>query len=242
MRKAFIFVIILTLFVCSCTQENVLHNSIGTVSFSADVSRGVIASIDYPTVMDKVWVLTATKKDNGDTVGQGTYDEVILTDSIGPFSIGLWEFSITDSNNLYTGTVTTNIKAGSNSVAISLHSTSNKGTLSIENCNFLESKTGKVNYVDCYVDEQRVNGTDWVISPSMTTDGDYFVLPTLTVQLAGGIHSVRFYYGTDNGGFNSETVNIRTVNGMITHFTIGEQEGNTTITISFDIQDAIATE
>ena len=70
-------------------------------------------------------------------------------------------------------------------------------------------------------------------------DGDYYVLPTLSFQIAGGVHTIRLYYGADNGGFSSENVNIRVVNGMTTHFSIGEQAGNLAVSVSFDIQDAI---
>ena len=140
----------------------------------------------------------------------------------------------------FTGSVTTTIKPGSNTISIPLHSTSNKGTLLVENCNFLKSKVGaKVNYVDFYVDEQRLNGTEWVVTDAMTEDGDYYVLPTLTLQLSGGVHSIRLYYGADNGGFSSETVNIRIVNGMTTHFSIGEQSGNLAMSVYFEILDAI---
>ena len=115
-----------------------------------------------------------------------------------------------------------------------------QGNAPVENCNFLKSKVGaNVNFVDCYIDENRMNGTEWVVTDAMTEDGDYYVLPTLSFQIAGGVHTIRLYYGADNGGFSSETVNIRIVNGMTTHFSIGEQAGNLAVSVSFDIQDAI---
>lgn len=104
----------------------------------------------------------------------------------------------------------------------------------------MESKIGaKVNYVDCYVDDNRVNGTDWVVNPSMTEDGDLYTLPTISLQLAGGVHTIRLYFGADNGGTSTETVSIRVVNGMTTRFSIGEHEGNLSVSVSFDVVDAI---
>ena len=242
MRKAFLFVLLLAVLV-SCTLDNstsVLDNSVGFVSFDSSVSRGILASIEYPSLLDKTWTLVATKLDGGQRTGEGQYEDIVLTDSLGPFSVGLWRFTITDSEETITGSVDTTIKAGNNSIPITVRSTSTKGTLSIENCNFLESKIGaKVNYVDCYVDDNRVNGTDWAISPSMTEDGDLYTLPTITLQLSGGVHTIRLYFGADNGGTSTETVSVRVVNGMTTRFSIGEHEGNLSVSVSFDVVDAI---
>jgi len=73
-------------------------------------------------------------------------------------------------------------------------------------------------------------------------DGDLYTLPTIALQLAGGIHTVRLYYGADNGGTSTETVSIRVVNGMTTHFSVGEREGNLSVSVAFDIQEAIVSE
>ena len=233
MRKAFLFLAILALLV-SCAQDN----GVGTISFDTSISRGITASIDYPSLLDKTWALTATKLDGGQKIGEGQHDDILLTDSLGPFSVGSWRFTITDSEGNITGSTDTTIKAGSNTIAITVRSTSTKGTLLIEDCNFLESKIGaKVNYVDCYVDDNRVNGTDWAVNPSMTEDGDLYILPAISLQLAGGVHTVRLYYGADNGGTSTETVSIRVVNGMTTHFSIGEKEGNLTVSVSFEMLD-----
>lgn len=238
MRKIVFLIEIVLILATACVLDNSTDNRTGMVSFDTGISKGVTASIDYPNLLDKEWTLTATKKDAGATEGQGTH-EIILTDSVGPFSVGAWEFAVTDSDNLYTGTANANINVGANTVNITVHSTSNKGTLSIEECNFLVSKIGQVNYVDCYIDESRVNGTDWVVSSSMTDDGDLYVLPTITTKLNEGVHTVRLYYGTNNGGVSSDTVKVRVVNGMVTHFSIGEQEGNLSVAISFDVVEAL---
>ena len=65
------------------------------------------------------------------------------------------------------------------------------------------------------------------------------ILPTLLLQLPGGIHTIRLYYGADNGGTSSETISVRVVNGMTTHFSLGEQEGNMTVTVNFDVVEAL---
>ena len=238
--KKFIFVFLFVLgllFLSSCSQEQ----GLGTVLLTAEsTSRGVTASIDYPSLTDKVWNLTAVKTDGGADTGAGTYEEVVLTDSIGAFSVGASTFTLTDTTGKWTGTINTAIKAGVNRLAFIIRSTSNQGELSVEGCDFLVSKIGAaVNYVDCYVDEQRINGTEWVVSPAMTEDGDRYVLPTVTTNLPGGVHTLRLYYGADNGGRSSDPVSFRIVNGMTTHITIGEQEGNITITVAFDVLDAL---
>ena len=238
MRKILIGFALMVLVLVSCSQ-NTLHNSVGSVTLVADVSRGITASIEYPTLLDKVWTLTATKLDNGGTIGQGTQEDVLLTDSLGAFSVGAWRFTLTDSDNKITGSVDTTIKAGNNTVSITVHSTASVGVLSVEGCNFLTSKIGAVLYVDLYVDDERVN-VPWVTSQLTSEDGDYYVLPTVTLNLSEGIHSVRFYYGTDNGGISSETIRIRIVRGMTTHFTLGEQEGNLSVMVSFDTVEALA--
>ena len=236
MKKIIPFIFCLLLLCVSCAEHD---PALGTITFDTSVSRGITASIDYPSLLDRTWTLTAVKNGGEDT-GAGTYEDLLPTDAIGPFSVGSWTFTITDSQNLFTGSVTTTIKPGNNTISITLHSTSSKGTLLVENCNFLKSKVGaNVNFVDCYIDENRMNGTEWVVTDAMTEDGDYYVLPTLSFQIAGGVHTIRLYYGADNGGFSSENVNIRVVNGMTTHFSIGEQAGNLAVSVSFDIQDAI---
>jgi len=234
MRKI-LFALLLALLLCSCSQD--LRT--GMVSFTTDGSRGVTAYIEYPALLDKTWTLEAVKTDNGLTTGAGTYEDVVLTDAFGPFAVGSWTFTITSSDGSITGSVNTTIKAGNNSVAITVRSTASKGTLLVEDCSFMVSKVGTVNYVDCYVDDNRVNGTDWVITEAMSEDGDYYVLPALSVQLAEGIHTVRLFYGTNGGGFSSDTVSVRVVKGMTTHFSIGEKEGNMAVSVSFDIQEAI---
>ena len=235
--KKLLYILFTLLLLSSCT----LHNSVADVGyfrFDPAQSRGVSASITYPNLLDKTWTLTAAKLDNKATTGEGTYDNVVLTDSFGPFSVGSWRFTITSADGSITGSVTTNIKAGDNTVSITVHSTATTGTLSFEDCNFLESKVGHVLYVDPYVDDNRINAP-WTVANFITDDDNYFVLPTFTMNLEEGIHTIRLYYGTDSGGFSSDTISVRVVNGMVTHFTLGEQEGNMSVLVSFDQVEAL---
>ena len=196
MKKSIFIVmgIVVLVMLASCTQ-NVMTDDLGTITFTTDMSRGISASIEYPALLDKTWTLVAQKKDKGGTTGEGTYENFLLTDDLNPFSVGLWQFTITDSTGKISGSVTTNVKAGNNAVPISVHSTANKGILSIENCNFLISKIGNVLYVDLYLDGERIN-TDWVTAQLTSEDGDYYVLPTITQNLSQGVHTVRLYYAT----------------------------------------------
>lgn len=239
MRKTMLLLAIVILLLTACTAESrIFDNQTGTIVFNADVSRGITASIEYPSLLDKTWTLTAAKTDGGAATGAGTFENVVLTDTFGPFSIGSWSFTLTDSDGQITGTAAVNIKAGVNTVNLTVHSTATRGTLSIENCNLLLSTYGEVTYVDLYIDGERMN-TDWVIANIESDDGDFYVLPTYTEKLTSGVHTVRLYYGTPSGGYSSDTVSIRVVNGMTTHFSIGEQDGNLTLSVSFDVQSAL---
>ena len=231
MRKGLLLLVVLAL-MCSCSSDKT-----GTVRLSADSSRGISAYIEYPSLLDKTWTLSAEKVDGART-GEGQYENIVLTDELGPFSTGQWRFTITDSENKITGTKLQTINAGTNTVSITVHSTASKGILSVENCNLLLSRTGDVSYVDLYIDNERIN-TSWVISQIASDDGDYYELPTVTETLSEGIHTVRLYYATPSGGVSSDTVSVRIVKGMTTHFSIGEHEGNLAISVSFDTQEAI---
>lgn len=105
MRKFLLFVLLIAV-LTACTLDNstsVLDNSVGFVSFDSSVSRGILASIEYPSLLDKTWTLAATKLDGGQRTGEGQYEDIVLTDSLGPFSVGSWRFTITDSEGTITG-------------------------------------------------------------------------------------------------------------------------------------------
>lgn len=227
---------ILSMIFVSCSQRGA--SDVGYVSFDTSTSRGISAFIEYPSLLDRTWNLTAVKLDSNGTIGAGTYEDILMTDAIGPFSVGRWRFAITDSAGKITGTSETTVKPGNNTIPVTVHSTETKGTLSVENCNFLLSKTGNVLYVDLYIDGERIN-TNWVTAQLSSEDGDYYVLPTITQNLSEGIHTIRLYYTTDGGGQSSETVSVRIVNGMTTHFSIGEHEGSLAFSVAFEETSAI---
>ena len=231
MKRLLPFLLILSMVFVSCSQR--VASDVGYISFDTSDSRGISAFIEYPSLLDRTWNLTAVKLDSNGTVGAGTYEEILMTDALGPFSVGRWRFAITDSAGKITGTSEASVKPGNNTISVTVRSTETKGTLSVENCNFLLSKTGNVLYVDLYIDGERIN-TNWVTAQLTSEDGDYYVLPTITQNLSQGIHTIRLYYATDGGGQSSGTVSVRIVNGMTTHFSIGEHEGNMMLSISFD--------
>ena len=220
----------------SCSQRGA--SDVGYVSFDTSTSRGISAFIEYPSLLDRTWNLTAVKLDSNGTIGAGIYEDILMTDAIGPFSVGRWRFTITDCDGKITGTSEATVKPGNNTISVTVRSTETKGTLSVENCNVLLSKTGNVLYVDLYIDGERIN-TNWVTAQLSSEDGDYYVLPTITQNLSPGIHTIRLYYATDGGGQSSETVSVRIVNGMTTHFSIGEHEGNLGFSVAFEETDAI---
>lgn len=82
MKKMALALVVLavTLGLCSCAQDVSRDDGLCTVTFSADRSRDVLASIAYPEPMSQTWTLVAEKKDNGSATGAGSYDKVLLTD------------------------------------------------------------------------------------------------------------------------------------------------------------------
>ena len=236
MKRLLPFLMILSMIFVSCSQRGA--SDVGYVSFDTSTSRGISAFIEYPSLLDRTWNLTAVNLDSNGTIGAGTYEDLLMTDAIGPFSVGRWRFTITDCDGKITGTSEATVKPGNNAISVTVRSTETKGTLSVENCNFLLSKTGNVLYVDLYIDGERIN-TNWVTAQLTSEDGDYYVLPTITQNLSQGIHTIRLYYATDGGGQSSETVSIRIVNGMTTHFSIGEHEGSLAFSVAFEETDAI---
>ena len=96
MKKIIPFIFCLLILLVSCAEHN---PALGTITFDPSISRGITASIDYPSLLDRTWTLTAVKN-GGDNTGAGTYEDLLLTDAIGPISVGSWTFTITDSQNL----------------------------------------------------------------------------------------------------------------------------------------------
>lgn len=112
----------------SCTQTE----HFGYVSFDRR-PKDIIASIAYPAPESQVWTVTATKADNGGRTGEGTYSGVLLTDVLGPFSVGRWSFAFGSEN--YSGTTTVRISEGENHVDATVSPKGETGTLLFTGCN-----------------------------------------------------------------------------------------------------------
>ena len=243
MRKAFLFVLVLAA-LCSCVLDNsvsdVLDNSTGYVSF-CDESRGITASITYPGIYDKTWTVTATKLDGGSSVGAGTYDDVLLSDTFGPFSVGQWEFVLEGFSNgvkVFEGSVETQIKVGNNTVSVQLHTTASDGTLSFEGSNFMMSEKGAVTKVLLIVDNE--DAKSWTYMQMTTEDNDLYFIPTFTKVMSKGIHTLHLRYVFQSGDVvNDPDISFRIDNGAVTHITIGMTEGSFLFNITLDTVDAL---
>ena len=242
--KRTLFVIIATLLVvCSCTLDNstyVLDNSVGYVTF-CDTGRGVTASISYPEIYDKTWTVIATKIDGGASEGAGVYEDALITDTFGAFSVGQWQFVLEGYDNgvkVLEGSVTTTIKVGSNSVPVLLHTTASDGTLSFEGSNFSMSDKGAVTKAILKIDGE--DAKSWTYMQMTTTDGDLYMIPDFTKALSKGIHTLRLRYVFQSGDYEDEPViSFRIDGGATTHITTGLTEGNLTFSITLDTVEPI---
>ncbi len=244
MRKVFLFVFLLMI-LSSCVLDNstsdVLHNSTGYVTFS-DVARGLTASITYPEIYDKTWTVTAVKLDGGAATGAGVYEDALLTDTFGPFSVGQWEFTLEGYANgakVLEGSVTAEIKVGSNSVSVQVHTTASEGTLSFEGSNFSMAEKGAVTKVLLIVDNE--DAKSWNSIQMKTEDNDLYFLPTFTKTLSKGIHTLHLRYVFQSGDVvNEPDISFRIDGGAVTHITIGMTEGTFLFNITLDKVEALA--
>ena len=222
--------LVFLLFSCSVSTETAY------VSFSPFSSRGIAASVTYPSLAGQTWTLTASKTDGGDTTGAGVYEEILLTDTFGPFASGSWSFTL--SSALFEGTVTPTLHAGPNTVSVSVHTLGDKGTLSIEDCNFSLSDKGAVSSVILKVD-----GSDlktWTMLELSSDDDDLYFIPTYTKKLAKGIHYLVFRYVFQNGDYeDDEEIAFRIDAQATTHLTVGETDSSFLLNVTLDTQEAI---
>jgi hypothetical protein len=233
--------ILMAVVMVSCSQEMPKHNAdaVGYVNFNNAQSKGadLTAYIAYPDAYGLTWTLTATKADSGSTEGEGSYEDSLLTDSFGPFSVGRWTFALEGFNNnsikLYEGTVTTTITEGSNNIAITLTpQTEGSGYLVFENCNF-DSTIGqsfKVTYG---------TGNDTLANVPLSEctlreDGLYDV-PRIRVGIEAGVQSVKMYVGSTL----VHEMLVRIVPRIETVVTYGTFEGLSLFEVNVNEQSAI---
>lgn len=212
----------------SCAQQT---DRTGYVTFGHASAREVMASISYPTPENLLWTVTATKNSKGPTTGQGTYDEVLLTDSIGPFSVGSWTFTF--ESDIYHGETVANIVEGSNNVDINVTTTGETGRLTFSGCNMPGNATG----VYIFDGEERIFGMG---SQYMTErDDGLYAIPTQSYDLEPGIHDITVTY---NGTELGETFKVRVVVGLETTVTFGTFEGRMTFNVVVDEMEALVDE
>lgn len=243
-KSTFIFSVLVLILLASCSQ-NMVDESVGTVSFTTGVSsRGIIASIDYPAVMDKTWKITAVKTDGGADLGAGIYEDFLLTDVLGTFSTGAWSFALEgyDGQTLvFEGSVSYTVRAGNNLIPVTVHTAGAKGTLSVEGCNFLLSQKGCVTRV--YLKLDNTDAQTWSMSTLTSEDGDFYELPTFTKKLDKGVHIMylRFMFEGDTWE-DTEPVSFRIDSQAITRLSIGIQEVQLGISVTIETVDALVVE
>ena len=239
MRKSVTVAIIVMalLLAVSCSTEQ----KTGTVTFTQAVSRDLFASIGYPDANSLLWDITATKLSKGSKTGEGVFSDVLLTDELGPFSTGRWEFSLVGKDGetaVYGGSTTAQISEGSNTIAVTVDPVGETGTLVFSGCNFPFDNGSGAEYtgVQIYVDgamkfgvgrnycEQNANGM-WVV-------------PEQSTELEEGLHDVSVLLG-GNEPVTIETFKVRIVGGLVTTVTFGTFEGKAGLVVSVDRQEAI---
>jgi len=240
MRKAAIALIIVMALVLTVSCSNNAEDSLCWINFSSSRARGLSAYIDYPMAESLTWNITATKVDNGSTTGQGTMQNVLLTDTFGPFSAGRWAFALAGFNSsgrlIFTGNAETKIGKGTNTVDVPMTFEGDTGSLTFTGCNFPEFIDGVMfNSFNVVIDgQQRLSFS----SAESEKDGNYWYGPDKTVGLSAGIHDVTIRLG----GSESRDVasfKIRIEPSLTTYVTQGTFEGRAFFNVIIDQKEAI---
>ena len=238
MKKSIAITIIVMalLLVVSCHSES----TFGTVTFTQETSRDLFASIGYPDANSLLWDITATKLSKGSRTGEGVFSDVLLTDELGPFSTGRWEFSLTGRDGetaVYAGGTTAQISEGTNTIEVSVSPIGETGTLVFSGCNFPCDNGSGAQYSGLYIfiDGERVYGAG---TQYLTQGEGVWLVPVQTFGLAAGLHDVEV---TLNGNepVTAESFKVRVVGGLTTTVTFGTFEGSTGIVVSVNRMEAI---
>lgn len=231
---------------CSCVLDNstdVLHNSTGTVCILTGESRGISASIDYPELHSLIWSLTAVKADNGETIGEGTTEDALLTDTFGPYSTGLWDFTLKGYDNgvlIYEGSARHTVLSGPNTIEIQVSPAGDGGTLSVEDCTLAQAFKGNATTVSYLVEDTKVNTVSFSLLE--LSDGVYS-LPDKTVELEAGIHLFRLGVSNMSGEITYiQSVRFRILPNCVTHLTIGMHAGTGALEVTVLEQEPLVTE
>ena len=225
MKKTLIIAIAALALLASCAEKT---DSTGYVTFGYGSSRDVTASIGYPQPESQVWTVTAVKNTRGTATGAGTYNDVLLTDTLGPFSTGTWTFTF--DSDVYHGEVTVELTEGDNSIDVNVVTTGETGTLRFENCCIPAGSTGV--YID--MDDNRIVG----MGSNYMTAREYggFDMPVREVETEPGIHDITVTY---NGTLRTETFKVRIVAGLVTTVSFGIFEGSPQFNVIVNEQEAL---
>jgi len=221
-RFSIALVIVMALLAISCTTDQ----KFGYVTFGT--SRDVFVTIDYPAPEGQIWTVTATKTSRGSKTGEGTYDEVLLTDSLGPFSVGQWTF-VFDSE-LYHGETSVQIVEGENAIDVVATSKGETGRLTFASCNMPADATG----VYIYDGEERIFGMGKQYMEERR-DGMYDIAEQ-NFDVEAGIHDITVTY---NGTNLSETFKVRIVAGLETTVSFGIFEGRMMFNVTVEKLEAL---
>jgi len=231
----------------SCSQKEV--DAVGYVSFSESIGREVLASITYVDANSLTWNVSAVKTSNGSRVGEGDYENVILTETIGAFSIGTWEFSFKGYDGtklIYSGTTTAHIAEGDNVVEVTVNPVGYIGKWEFVDCHFSDyglSTFGQTIYsVSVYVDDQLAHTyASTAVVPR--GDGLYAFQSQLQKSADVGVHTFRVVFTGNNGKtITAETFKARVVAGMVTSISFGTFEGHAELVIVVNEETPIVEE
>lgn len=238
MRKSVTVAIIVMalLLAVSCSTEQ----KTGTVTFTQGVSRDLFASISYPDVNSLLWDITATKLSKGSRTGEGVFSDVLLTDELGPFSVGRWEFSLVGRDGetaVYEGSTTAYIAEGSNLLEVTVSPIGETGTLVFSGCNFPPDNGSGAEYTGAQIliDGERVFG---ISRNYCTQKNGMWSISDQTTDLSAGLHDVEVLF-VGNEPITAESFKVRIVGGLVTTVTFGTFEGKAGLVVSVDRQEAI---
>ena len=221
-RFSITLVIVMALLAISCTTDH----KFGYVTFGT--ARDVFATIDYPMPEGQIWTVTATKTSRGSKTGEGVYNDVLLTDSLGPFSVGQWTF-VFDSE-LYHGETSVQIVEGANSIDIQAKTKGGSGKLIFENCNIPAAANG----VYIFNGEEKILGMGEGYMD--TREDGVRVIPRQEYELEEGIYDITVTY---NSTTMSETFKIRVLAGLETTVSFGIFEGRMMFNVTVEKLEAL---
>lgn len=241
-------IVMALLLAVSCSQKAV--DGLGTVRLTNELSREVTASIDYPDVNSLTWKVSATKTSRGSKVGEGLYENVILTDFMESFSIGVWNFVLDGydgTTKVYHGEKEAYIIEGENTIEISVSTVSEYGKWTIVNSHFtdygLSARGERLAEIQVIVDGTVANTYS---KNAVITRNDgllQFQTDPIVKSATDGVHTFRIVFVGNNGSrITAEEFKARIVGGLVTEISFGKFEGKTGLSVTIDEQDAIVEE